>query len=527
MVCRVGMRRLVTLSQGAGPFDIWVDSVNGSDSNSGLSRNVPKQTIAAAQALMSASRKRIGLAKGSHWREMLTISMADAVVGSYGGSGARPILNAKDIIVNADLAKTAARTNVYETATINFIMGGVAAAWVNVFENGLFLRFVSDVATVDSTPGSYTVLSMTTGGGVPASAKIYIHATSSENPISNGKTYEFSNRRAGLYATGARTRITGIEARGASSNSGAFVLDSGDAGGFLVDDCLARDCNDHALFCTSGSRIRNSTFINGYWGTAGPNLVVFYENVGVGGDFWSENNIYQQDKAVPGAGVMTAILSHTGSGNNGTIHSSGDWFIGKNSAQISGFFVQNAALLDIANAYASEIYQFVNVYTNVRITDTQTVSAVSSNTQIQVQVNDVTLTLNGLKISTKNDAHQITSGNKTGVVINCEDSIFYKDTPNASALDVFHSTVAVSPTFDRNTFGKAITFTFPYNFGGTGAVFAGDNNHYPSINRWAFNGSTYTSLATWKAAVATADAAADATGDASVAATLPTIPSVS
>lgn len=524
---------------GGGAFDYYIDSVNGSNSNSGRSPSSALKTISALPSITPS--KRIGLACGSSWREQLTVSAADVTVGAY-GSGVRPVLDASDIILNANFTKTAGKTNVYETPIINFIMGGTSAAWVNVFETGgpgdnatgQFLKFVADQTTVDSTAGSYTIASMSTAGGVPASGKIYIHTTDGTSPIVNGYIYEFSNRRAGLYYTAPRGRIIGIEGRKACSNSGAFALDGGDGSAFFVDGVLSRNNNDHAMFVSGGSTVQNSVFLNSYWGGNSPNHLVFYENVGVGRSFYSRNNIFQQDQN-PGTAVPTCILSHAGSGMNGSLYSTNDWFIAKNGLNLIGIFAQEVSKVVIDGANASEIYQFVNVYTDLDMSNSQAVSAVASNTQIICQAGSLTLNLTTNKISTKNDAHQVGFGTNLGITVNDTAGIYYKDTPNGSALDIFAGSASSGVTalnFNGTTFDGAITFIFPYNFSGSGATFTGGTtapaaNSYKNVNRWAINGVTYSSLATWKAAVSPQDSAAINTRSGTAAQTLPPMPVVS
>lgn len=519
-------------------FDFYVDSVNGSDSNSGKSASSAFKTIGKLPAL--GIGQKVGLARGSSWREQLSVSSADVTVAAY-GAGNRPILDASDLIASNSWSKTAGLTNVYNTGTINFIMGGDATSWVNVFEtgaagdnaNGQFLKFVADQTTCDSTAGSYTIAGQSTAGGVPVSASIYIHATDSSDPRSNGYTYEFSNRRAALYfSTGAvRGRIIGIEGRKACSNSGAFDLDAGDGSRFFVDNCLGRLCNDHILFTSGDSTVQNSIFIDSYWGSNAANHIVFYENVGVGRNFYSINNVFQQDQN-PGSSVPTCILSHSGSGTNGTLYSTNDWFLAKNSCTLIGIFVQEAAKVSVSGANSSELYQFINAYTNIDLTGCHFVSAVSSNTQIIAQADSLTFNLTNVQISTKNDAHQVGLGTHTGITVNDSGGTYYKDTPNGSALDIFAGSAASGTTslnFNGTTFDGAITFIFPYNFSGSGAVFtSGANvNSYKNVNRWEINGTAYTSLAAWQAAVSPQDSGAVTTRSGTAAKTLPTIPSVS
>lgn len=80
-------------------FDYYVDATNGSDSNSGLTPALAKQTLAGVLALTtSLAGKRIGLKRGDTYREAFNIDYAGTanaptVVGAW-GTGDRPVIKA-------------------------------------------------------------------------------------------------------------------------------------------------------------------------------------------------------------------------------------------------------------------------------------------------------------------------------------------------------------------------------------------------------------------------------------------------
>ena len=461
-------------------------------------------------------------------------------VGTY-GTGARPILDGSDLIVNANLTKTAGLTNVYNTGTINFILGGLGAVgWINVFETGgpgdgatgQFLQFVTSQALCDSTPGSYTIAGMSTGAGVPTSAAIYIHSTDSSSPITNGYTYEFSNRSASIYSTGAGATISGIECRKAAGKDGAINLDAGDGSAFTVNDCLVRLCAQHSLFASGGSVVKNSIFINNYFGTTGGNCIVFYENVGAGRSFWSQNNIFQQDQNITGYGGTTAILSHSSSGNNGTVYSQNDWFISKNSGNLGGFFVQDAASLNISGALGSNTNTFISAYTNVTLTNSQVVSNYVFNQLINGQANNLTYALSGNQYATTLGVPIIATHSTTGVALSITGDIYYRNDKTNSA-DFINGAGSCSLSVNNVTFDAAVQHTQAYDTSGpwtfSGGTTSGTDNSYKAVqvDNFTWNGTYYSSLATWLAAISPQDSAAITTRSGSSANTLPTIPNVS
>src|SRR5690606_7665711 len=74
-----------------GGFDVHVDSVNGSDDNDGAT---PATALATLGALELVEGMRIGLARGSYWREQIDGGAVSGVtVGAY-GVGKMPVLDA-------------------------------------------------------------------------------------------------------------------------------------------------------------------------------------------------------------------------------------------------------------------------------------------------------------------------------------------------------------------------------------------------------------------------------------------------
>jgi hypothetical protein len=75
---------------GVSTFDIFVDSVNGSDANSGTTPALAKATL---NGVTQRSGLRVGLARGSIFRESWTITSAGVSVGVYGSGNAPRLSN--------------------------------------------------------------------------------------------------------------------------------------------------------------------------------------------------------------------------------------------------------------------------------------------------------------------------------------------------------------------------------------------------------------------------------------------------
>lgn len=221
-------------------FDVYVDAVNGNDSNTGASPAQAKQTISAVTLTTGLS---IGLARGSYWREQIgsTLSVPDGVtVGAY-GTGVMPVLDGADVVASG-WSKTGGQTNVYQVTWA--YPAASTGEYISLWENGIRLRWVSSIALCDATAGTYYVAN-TNGTG---SATVYVNATGSGDPAGNGKTYEIAKRSGGIYG-GIGWTVRNIHTRRTLSNNGSLVV----LGASLVQNCLAEDGTKHNVFIGAGS----------------------------------------------------------------------------------------------------------------------------------------------------------------------------------------------------------------------------------------------------------------------------------
>jgi hypothetical protein len=283
-----------------------------------------------------------------------------------------------------------------------------------------------------------------------------------------------------------------------------------------------------------GSVVENSTFIDAYWGGSNATDAVFYETNASGKPFTLSNNIFQIDQA--NLGVNVGMISHSGNlANLGTVTSSNNWFISKNSASLIGYQLQYTPQLNITGDDASQVYQYVDTLASTSISNTQYVSAISSNTALQIQANGGSFALSNNEMCTQNDANIVNTGTYTGTTITDSGSTYYKGSPNGSSQTVFiGSTTAL--TINDDTFDGAPSQTvYPYYFYGSGMTFSGGTttgnaNSYNAtdhVTHFALNNTIYTTLSQWLSAVSPQDSAATTTRSGSAACTLPTIPSVS
>lgn len=274
---RLGMRR-------RGGYNWYVDSVTGNDSNDGKSASTAFATIAKLLTVLTAGQS-VGLARGSTWKEQLNSTDNGIKVYAY-GTGDNPLLDCSEVLANANFTKTGGLTNVYEASLS--LAPQYAEQIFNIWENGSPLVGVANAATCDSTPGSRYV---TANYG---DITLYIHATDSQDPITNGKTYEYSKRNWGLCLTGSGCIANGITAKRNLSASGSLVFGRSAS----VYNCIAEDGNKHSVYVNDGAYLYNVWAYKAYCYNSTTSFFVYNENIpaGLGVTFdtcKAENDVYR------------------------------------------------------------------------------------------------------------------------------------------------------------------------------------------------------------------------------------------
>jgi len=180
--------RLITgESSGGGvvTFDFYVDSVNGSDSNDGLTPATARQTIASAMTLLSAGKK-LGLARGSKWRETFIFQHANLSIGVY-GTGNPPIFDGRNVVTatwtQPDIVNF---PDVWSVSWTRAQAATTGVAWVNLWADNTFVRAASSLADLQANGGAFYANRTAT------TTTISIKSTT--NPNNNGVVYEISTR---------------------------------------------------------------------------------------------------------------------------------------------------------------------------------------------------------------------------------------------------------------------------------------------------------------------------------------------
>ncbi len=272
------LRRLLLLSgsrpASASTFDYYIDSVAGSDSNTGRSEAQAWATIGKlTTAGVLANGVRIGLKRGGHWRETLDLSSyTGCTVGAYGStSAARPKLNGSDIASAGAWSKTVGLTNVYQIAWSHSL--DVAPSLLTVWVNGARLTFVTSQATCDATPGSFTYSGSVVG---TSPITVYVNSTGSTNPGSDGKTYELTKRKRSLWLGPGGWSDSLLLLKAGYSANNTYEL------GSRATNCLFAHSQIHAAVAYGNTSFIGCDFyqIEANTRTGSVNTLTFYENTG-------------------------------------------------------------------------------------------------------------------------------------------------------------------------------------------------------------------------------------------------------
>lgn len=483
MKVEAGYSQPVYLVGGSLSLDWFVDSVGGSDSNTGKSTDQAFQTIAKLLTVLQGGQS-VGLAKGSHWREQLTLSNSSNSISAY-GTGANPILDAADIITG--WSKTGGLTNVYEKSIVT--APALGEQFINVWENDVPLRRVANTATCDSTAGS-TYVTAESG-----TVTVYIHPAASDDPTTNGKTYEVSCRNAGLYATTTGHTITGITTQKNQSASGSLVVSRSST----ITDCICKMGSKHNIYVSDGCVLNNVRCIDQYYNNQ-CTLFVHNESTPAGlGITYNNCSASRPNTAlITGNSLGTGFYGHKNtSGSFGTVTynncSVEDCYTGFDG-QDSNFVYNDCTNLDSINCFLVASGAGVSTYqihggtfacassvllvqgagnAAITIDDGASLSDPTSNSQaINIQVPNITLNLSHCTIVSKY-GYVATNGAATGCIL---------------TVDHLDSTVGYSWAGQQNTVAGTVAYT-------------GDYNIYRTSEINVVNGSTYATLAALRAAL--------------------------
>ena len=214
--------------------DWYVDSVAGSDAAAGTSA-APFATLAKVGTSITANptKTSVALKRGSLFREVLPTTVVSTI--DY-GTGALPIIDGSNVITGW----TVNGGNAVWEKTVTIETGGRP----RIYEDGVLMPWVADLATCGSTAGSRVLLDA--GGTVT----LQMHPTGGGNPNSNGKTYEATVRNTVVFM-GDNCTLKGVHARRCVHNDGSIRIGNN----AHVERCIASDGSKHNMLINGGTMI--------------------------------------------------------------------------------------------------------------------------------------------------------------------------------------------------------------------------------------------------------------------------------
>jgi hypothetical protein len=241
----------ISAAAGGGAFvpDFYADSAAAGGGNG--SAAAPFNTLSALQtaAISFGNGVKIGLKRGSNWRERLNLSALDNVQIADYGTGDLPVIDCAEYPAAGSWSKTGGLTNVYQTTLAALSLGGAQERY-HGRENDVSLIVRTTNALVDANAGSMRV------DRAGANPIVYVHAFNSSDPASNGRVYDFAVRDnaidlSGINVTGTHksgARVTGIVTRGNLHDNGSLMVGHG----ATVKKCVAAHGSYHSLFIGDG-----------------------------------------------------------------------------------------------------------------------------------------------------------------------------------------------------------------------------------------------------------------------------------
>lgn len=481
---KVGSQSVISAYLGSavvyGGFDVYVDSVSGNNANSGTSPSQAKKDLSAIGTISAGMS--IGLAKGSYWREKLTISVDNVTVKSY-GSGDRPVLDCADVVPNANFTKTGGYTNIYQVS-LAVDPDPLAAEWPGIWINGVRATFSASLAALDTAPGTFYYSAATD----LTTIVLYVNSIGSTNPISDGKLYEASIRRSGINSfDGQYVVIDGIEGRRNYSSYGSLTV--GRYG--IIKNCVAREGNTHNIYMRAFSNAYDCATIDAYNHTTSPTQWIVHENVVPGADATATLTRCSASCETYTSG-MIGFYNHKGSGP--------DW-LSINLVDFSSNNINNpisSANTTTLNVTGGTLTNLLNVFS----TNGQNINASGLNISgVQTGGHMGNFSGNNLTYVFDNiTATWGTTGHIRALGTGC--SFTLKNSHITSPNTVILTTVSGSTntfTVTDNEFTPAGRMSVVYDITGTHTVISDRNNFGGATGKWRYNGTDYLTLAAWRA----------------------------
>lgn len=227
----------------------FLDSVNGNDTNNGISINTPFKTFAKLKQQTITSGTTIYLARGSHWREEFFLETSGLSIIAY-GSGQKPIVDGSDIVPNNNFSTDATYPNTrkIDWTLVSAIEAG-ASFRIGVWENDRRLKRTFSLEECNTTVGSFFSTgqlsdgSIQTTGGGQTTTTVYVNPTG----VFNNNIYEIT-KRVLCIGLGDNGLVDGLHTTKHAINDGSIRLYYN----ATIKNCLATWGAKHHFYLQSG-----------------------------------------------------------------------------------------------------------------------------------------------------------------------------------------------------------------------------------------------------------------------------------
>jgi hypothetical protein len=489
----------------------YIDSTNGSDSNSGNLAEIPWKTLKKASKSAITPGTTIYLKKGEVWHEQLEIPASGVTVDAYGTGNTLPLIDGA-----FEINSWAAESGGLYSHQVNL---DSEEALGNISENGLMLTFLPWKSTLSAT---FLSAALGTFSFDYAQKRIFIKP--SANP--SGKIYRASRKLYGVSAIGksdvliqnikiVRFSLNGINFQNCQNCSAKNVTIS-DGGGVF----LANNPSGTPSYIYGGNGIEYDTNSSG--GLVDGATISGIFDSGISPQTYADNQISSgitfQNSTIDTcgfAGIEISILS-----NGGSVGSQ------IKNIKMSGLTITNSGKGWSGRRYGTEGHG-VRVQADagagtISGIDLQT-SAITGSAGDGVKlVGEVgTVSLSRLKISHNNIGIEALDPVGHSLQLDLSSSLVFNNTgggiifnaPNAGGFRVLQNTIANNPPINFSVFNQAGRAKIQNNILASstalthlyvasplaGEVVVNNNCYNEMVNMIGYAGSAYSTLATFRA----------------------------
>lgn len=479
-----------------GVYDIYVDSVNGDDSNDGTSDFEAFATLGAAETAAAAKGDgvKIGLKRGSSWREKLDLSSIDNItIKAYGSSGDILNISAGEVFDQTWLTATDRGDGNDNTYSYNWTHEG--GVHISLLENGVRLKEIhTSIADVDATPGSYMANPDNTGD---TETVVYVHPTGSSNPNSNGKTYDLA-KRAFAVSLGDNPTAEGLHTTLNMGNNGSYTVKQGGSHNRI----LASHGTKHNAFAHGDETWTDSIFAETYQGSSAgsASLFVDFDSTLVGRSVEFNRVGFVWDRDLKQTNAVNTYTSHAGdSSEMDSIKYDSSWVIDLNK----GFVATQINSYSVLNSYVQAISPFDQGDSTTDIVRTmvrQENDKISPFSPGASMFNEFTFTDNAIYASTSNSEFlTLVSGNND---IKLTQNAWVTDGQRGFLRD--NGVDGGTFGFNKNIIWGSTKLTRRHIIATSSQTFTADHNVYydPGANdlRGVHDGNEYRTLSAWQTA---------------------------